>query len=192
MTKIGNTILLLSYLQNGRKYSLQELSEKLEVNKRMVRYYKEELEKVGFYIESIRGPYGGYILRNTNKIPPINWKETDLELLKKLETENPILKKEINRVIEKMKLCIWKEEKLLDEPKKPLFNLFSKACKEHWKVKITYLSFNKCKTTRIINPYELFYFQNGWGITAFCELKQDLRNFELQRIIEAKILSEKF
>jgi predicted DNA-binding transcriptional regulator YafY len=41
---------MLQYLENGRKYNIKELSEKLEVSKRMVRLYKEELEEAGIYI----------------------------------------------------------------------------------------------------------------------------------------------
>ena len=67
MSKISNVILMLQYLSSGRKYSVLELSEKLEVSPRMVRIYKEELEKAGIYIDTIKGPYGGYVLnQNTN------------------------------------------------------------------------------------------------------------------------------
>ena len=62
MSKISNVILMLQYLSNGRKYSIKELSEKLEVTPRMVRMYKDELEKAGIYIDTIMGPYGGYVL----------------------------------------------------------------------------------------------------------------------------------
>jgi predicted DNA-binding transcriptional regulator YafY len=53
---------MLELLNNGKKYSINELSSVLEVTHRMVRVYKEELEKAGIFIDSIRGPYGGYIL----------------------------------------------------------------------------------------------------------------------------------
>ena len=33
MSKISNVLLMLQYLENGRKYSIKELSEKLEVLK---------------------------------------------------------------------------------------------------------------------------------------------------------------
>lgn len=36
---------MLQYLENGRKYSIKEFSEKLEVSERMIRLYKDELEK---------------------------------------------------------------------------------------------------------------------------------------------------
>ena len=60
MSKLSNVITMLRIMQNGRKYSIKELSEKLEVSPRMIRQYKNELEEAGIYLESIRGPYGGY------------------------------------------------------------------------------------------------------------------------------------
>ena len=50
MSKLSNILVLLQILQNKRKYSIKELSEKLEVTPRMVRKYKEELEYAGIYI----------------------------------------------------------------------------------------------------------------------------------------------
>lgn len=61
MGKIGNALLMLRLLESGRKYTVAELSKKLEVTPRMVKIYKEELEKSGIYIDTIRGPYGGYV-----------------------------------------------------------------------------------------------------------------------------------
>ena len=62
MSKISNVILMLQYLENGRKYNIKELADKLEVSERMIRVYKEELEKAGIYIDTLMGPYGGYVL----------------------------------------------------------------------------------------------------------------------------------
>lgn len=69
MSKLSNTIMLLKLLQNGKKYSIKELSTELEVSPRMVREYKNELELAGIFIESIRGPYGGYYLNQDIKLP---------------------------------------------------------------------------------------------------------------------------
>lgn len=194
MSKIGNAILLLTYLQNGKKYSITELAERLEVSERMIRNYKESLESVGFYIETIRGPYGGYILPKRINLPLPNWKEQDLNLLYKLKNKNlnQEEQEELTRVIEKMKICVATREKTVSMEEKSLYNLFSKAAKEHLKVKIIYESKLKGENERVIDPYELFFFHDGWGVTAFCEKKQDLRHFEFKRITEASILSEKF
>ena len=56
MSKISNVLTMLEYLSSGKKYSIQELSEKLEVSPRMIRVYKDEIEKAGIYIDTIKGP----------------------------------------------------------------------------------------------------------------------------------------
>ena len=45
MSKVSNVITMLELLQNGKKYSINELSKELEVSERMIRVYKEDLEK---------------------------------------------------------------------------------------------------------------------------------------------------
>ena len=84
MTKLSNTLLMLQYLQSGRKYSVKELSEKLEVSERQVRCYKEELEKAGIYIDTIMGPYGGYVLNQSIRMPSRKFTENDYNFLHNL------------------------------------------------------------------------------------------------------------
>ena len=69
MSKISNVISMLQILSSGRKYSINDLANELEVTPRMIRVYKEELEKAGIFIDTIRGPYGGYILNQKVYIP---------------------------------------------------------------------------------------------------------------------------
>ena len=61
MSKVSNTLTMLRLLESGKKYSVKELAEKLEVSPRMIKSYKEELEKCGIYIDTILGRYGGYV-----------------------------------------------------------------------------------------------------------------------------------
>ena len=83
MSKISNVITMLNLLATGKKYSIEELSKILEVSPRMIRTYKEELEKSGIYIDSIMGPYGGYVLNQSIRIPGRKFKKEDYELLDK-------------------------------------------------------------------------------------------------------------
>ena len=69
MSKISNVLLMLGYLSTGRKYSISELAERLEVSPRMIRVYKDELEKAGIYIDTVKGPYGGYVLEQNTDLP---------------------------------------------------------------------------------------------------------------------------
>ena len=59
---------MLEYLSSGKKYSIKELATLLEVTPRMIRVYKEDLEKAGIFIDTIMGPYGGYVLNQEIKI----------------------------------------------------------------------------------------------------------------------------
>lgn len=69
MSKISNVLTMLEYLSSGKKYSIKELSNLLEVTPRMIRVYKDELEIAGIYVDSIKGPYGGYVLHQNIKVP---------------------------------------------------------------------------------------------------------------------------
>lgn len=53
MGKINNVLAMLKILEGGQKYSVQELADRLEVSKRMIKIYKNELEKAGIYVETI-------------------------------------------------------------------------------------------------------------------------------------------
>ena len=80
----------------------------------------------------------------------------------------------------------------LDEETQKKFNLLTRAIKEKRKVKVRYYSYNKGENERIIDPAEMFLFQNGWYCAAFCEKKQDIRHFELKRIRTYELLNEKY
>ena len=54
------------------------------------------------------------------------------------------------------------------------------------------VNMNKFENERIIDPAEMFLFQDGWYCAAFCEKKQDIRHFELKRILEYELLEEKY
>ncbi len=54
MSKVSNVLCMLELLSTGKKYSIKELSEELEVSPRMIRVYKDELEKAGIYLHTIK------------------------------------------------------------------------------------------------------------------------------------------
>ena len=156
MSKISNVLTMIEYLSYGKKYTIQELSEKLEVSPRMIRIYKDEIEKAGIYIETIKGPYGGYVLNQNINIPK-----------RFITPQNINIKNTIT------------------------YNKVNKAIKEHRKCKIEYYDKDKKNTTkRTIKPHELILLGNEWGVAAYCELKQEIRHFYINRIKNIKILEK--
>ena len=199
MSKVSNVITLLELLQSGRKYSIPELSNQLEVSERMIRVYKEDLEKAGIYIDTIMGPYGGYVLNQSIKLPVRKFKIEDAQLLNDYISKetNPEKKEKLLNLQDKIKGVYTEttqEDKgidLKDETAKK-YNALTRAIKEKRKVKIKYYSYNKGENERIIDPAEMFLFQDGWYCAAFCEMRQDIRHFELKRILEYELLDEKY
>ena len=199
MSKVSNVITMLELLQTGKKYSINELSNKLEVSERMIRVYKEDLEKAEIYIDTIMGPYGGYVLNQRVRTPIRKFKLKDAELLNTYITQEKDGKKKEELIIlqDKIKgvyIGSKQEEQelnLKDENGKK-YNLLTRAIKEKRKVKILYYSYGKGENERIIDPIEMFLFQEGWYCAAFCEKKQDIRHFELKRIIKYELLNEKY
>ena len=157
MSKISNILTMLQLLSNGRKYSTKELANKLETSERMIRIYKDDLEKAGIFIDTIMGPYGGYVLNQEINIQ--NSRKTDLNL--SLEDQNK-------------------------------YNYLTRAIKEKRKVKILYYTKDKGDYERIIHPAEMFLYKDGWYCAAYCELRKDMRQFNIKDIKELELLNEIF
>ncbi len=154
MSKISNVLNMIEILSSGRKYSINELAEMLEVSPRMVRSYKDEIEKAGIYIDTIKGPYGGYVLNQNINVP------------KRFITPNEIIVKN-----------------------KEYLNTINRAIKEKRKCHIEYYSKNRKEiSTRTIRPYSLILLGSEWGVSAYCEKKEEIRSFYINRIKNIKLL----
>ena len=194
MSKLGNTITMLQLLSTGKKYSIKELASILEVTPRMIRVYKEDLEKSGIYIDTIMGPYGGYVLNQSIKIPLRKFNKSDYDFLANLKVneEDKERLKIITDKIHGIYIGSKAEQKEILNESKEYYNIINKAIKESRKVRIKYYSYSKGDNERIIHPFDLFLTGTGWGVAAYCELRQDLRHFELRRIKEITLLDEFF
>lgn len=197
MSKISNILTMIELLNTGKKYSIKELSKILEVSERQIRCYKEDLDKAGTYIDTIMGPYGGYVLNKTIRLPLRKFKKIDYELLDKyIKQEQDSKTKESLLILQDKIKGVYagsKQENIeLKDEILSKYNCLTRAIKERRKVKITYYSYNKGENERIICPAEMFLFQDGWYCAAFCLLKQDIRHFELKRITKYQLLDETF
>ena len=99
MSKISNVLTMLEYLSTGKKYSIKELSDLLEVTPRMIRVYKDEIEKAGIFIDTIKGPYGGYVLNQNINVPKRFITPSEINI------ENKAFYNLINRAIKEKRKC---------------------------------------------------------------------------------------
>ncbi len=192
MGKISNAIQMLNYLNTGNKYSVKELSEKIGITERMVRYYKVELEQAGIPIETFMGPNGGYYILNIkNQYNHFNKYDIQLlenidKMLEKMEYEDI---ERYKKIINKIKLASDIEEEKskyflynMFEDKSELYFILNDAILKKESIKILYRNLNQEWQERIIHPLQIFNYDTKFYITAYCELRNDIRHFEISRI----------
>ncbi len=192
MGKISNAILMLNYLNTGNKYTVKELSEKLGITARMVRYYKAELESAGIPIETFMGPNGGYYIINCASQYNL-FNKYDIELLdsiyKILQGYNYIYidkyKNLINKIRQENDIFEEKSKYFLDNSVKDssrVYYLLNEAVNNKNKVLVLYENLDQEWQERYIYPIQFFKYNDKIYVTAFCELRNDIRHFELNRI----------
>jgi predicted DNA-binding transcriptional regulator YafY len=203
MSKISNVFTMLELLSNGKKYTIKELADRLEVTERMIRVYKDELEYAGIYINTIRGKYGGYILDRNKVLPSRGFSKYDLALLNNvynmIKTKKEFkLNKEYLNLIDKIE-GVYKSTKkkssknlLTTNDEKNKYNALNRAKQEKKKVLINFLSADGTAKERVIHPCDMFLYDDSWYISAFCELRNEIRHFRLERILEYNLLEENY
>lgn len=199
MAKLSNLLVMIELLKTGRKYSINELSTQLEVSHRTIREYKLFLEEAGIFVDTIRGPYGGYVLRQEVNLPEIMFSNQDVDTLQsaiKL-TQDEEVRENLNSLLNKVNIRrIQVDNKnirlIINDKELSVYNAISKALKYNLKLRIKYYNLQHGESIRTICPLGLYLFQNEWWCSSYWEEKDDMRQFHLKRIIEAEILEEIF
>ncbi len=196
MGKIANMLYMIDLLNTGNIYTLKELSEKIGVTERMIRYYKDEICNNGITIESFKGPNGGYfMIDEIKKYTSIN--KYDIQLL---DNVKHFLSDNNFKYVDKYEEFLDKAKKMYsiyEEKSKYIANvdttssdviekIIKSAISKNEKVEIVYNNVDGSQHKRIIHPLYLFKYKENYYVTAFCELRNDIRYFEIKRIINIK------
>lgn len=94
MAKLANLLTMVELSYTGKKHNIKELAEHLEVSERTIREYKLFLEEAGIYVDTIRGPYGGYVLTQEANFPKVRFEKQDIKIINevaKLRDEKKLL-----------------------------------------------------------------------------------------------------
>lgn len=196
MAKLSNLLVMIELLKSGKKYSVKELADYLEVSERIVREYKIFLEEAGIYIDSMKGPYGGYVLRQDINLPDIHFSKEDLNTIEQSfnNVNNSSLKEKLKNIENKISINIIHNEnnKILNDEEHQIYNNISYAIKNHLKVKIEYHNLKHGISIRTIYPLSLYLFQDEWWCSSYWEEQDDMRQFHLKRIVKCDISTSKF
>ncbi len=205
---------VLELLQAHRQMSGPKLAERLEVDVRSVRRYIMMLQDLGIPIEAERGRYGNYRLMRGYKLPPLMFTEDEalaltLGLLaaKRLglvmaapAVEGALAK--IDRVLPEAlreRVQAVQETLVLDNvshyqssPDSAVVLTFSAATRQQRRVWMRYHSGQDQETGRAVDSYGLIFHSGIWYTVGYCHLRQDLRVFRLDRVLQVELLEENF
>lgn len=187
MSKISKNIKMLDILSSGKKYTCKQLAEILEISPRMVRLYKDELEKEGIYIDTFLGKDGGYQLRSKIDIPSILFNQNDIEIMDKAikscrdeeELGNLINLKQ--KIVNYCKL-INQEVDFLEEEKRQILDYIQKSIIRKQSIKIKYYS-KGMEKQREVYPKQIYKYDNLiMVVVQYSEDRNDIRHLNLNRI----------
>lgn len=194
--KIANMLYMIDLLNTGNIYTLKELSEKIGVTERMIRYYKDEICNNGIAIESFKGPNGGYFMIDEIK----NYTSINKYDIQLLDNAKHFLSENNFKYVDKYEEFLDKAKKMYsvyEEKSKYIANvdttssdviekIIKSAISKNEKVDIVYNNVDGSQHRRIIHPLYLFKYKENYYVTAFCELRNDIRHFEIKRIVNIK------
>jgi predicted DNA-binding transcriptional regulator YafY len=207
---------VLELLQAHRQMSGPKLAERLEVDVRSVRRYIMMLQDLGIPIESERGRYGTYRLLRGFKMPPLMFTEDEalaLTLgllaarrlgmavaapavegaLAKIDRVLPeALRERVQALQETLVLTSTSSEGSSSSPDSSVVLTLSTATQQEKRIWMRYRSSQAEETERAVDPYGLIFHAGLWYTIGYCHLRQDLRMFRLDRVLQAELLEETF
>ena len=207
---------VLELLQSHRQMSGPKLAERLEVDVRSVRRYILMLQELGIPIEGERGRYGNYRLRRGFKMPPLMFTEDEalaLTLgllaakrvgismttpavegaLAKIDRVLPeAVRERVQAVQETLVLNIASSDLARSAPGGSVVLTFSAATQQEKRVWMRYRASQADETERAVDPYGLIFQAGLWYTIGYCHLRQDMRTFRLDRVLQAEQLEEHF
>ncbi len=211
VSKVSNALKMLILLKSRGRMKVQEIADELEVDKRNINRYKDDLEQAGIYINSIPGRYGGYEIEGEDYLSSLYLSLDEYNSLmfavEQLKQYNFPYYSNLKDVFEKITAV-----KNFDSTQ-GLTNLYfikntksnydSKKEKKYWidinaaiitsnRLKIEYEKANNEEINRIVNPYSVFQYDGAFYFEGFCEDINDYRIFKLNRISKIEQLDDKF
>ncbi len=168
-----------------------DLAGQLEVTPRTVYRYIAMLQSMRIPVEGAAGV--GYIMRKGYDLPPLNFDEEELEaivigLSLLSRTGDCHLEQAARRVLTKIETGKVAENSLrvaqwgIAAPQAADMRALRRAMRDEQKLQIAYKSKQGELTERIILPVALTCFVEVAILSAWCELRQDFRNFRVDRI----------
>jgi predicted DNA-binding transcriptional regulator YafY len=189
-------------LQARRDWPGTELAERLEVSGRTIRRDVERLRALGYPVESLTGPAGGYRLRAGSAMPPLlldeeeaiaiavglrtaarasvtGIEETSLRALVKLEQVLPTHLRRRVAALGSATVAAPAQGPTVDPQH---LTTVAAACRDYECLRFDYSSRDGTATRREVEPHALVNLGRRWYLAAWDRRREDWRTFRVDRL----------
>jgi predicted DNA-binding transcriptional regulator YafY len=193
---------LLSLLQARRGWLGSELADRLEVSRRTIRRDVERLRDLGYPVESLRGPAGGYRLRAGTAMPPLlldddeaiaiavglrtaarasvtGIEETSVRALVKLEQVLPTHVRRRVAALGSATIAPAVGGPTVDPQH---LTAIAAACRDSECLRFAYRSRDGRDSRREVEPHSLVNLGRRWYLVAWDRGREDWRTFRVDRL----------
>jgi predicted DNA-binding transcriptional regulator YafY len=195
---------LLSLLQSRRDWSGAELAQRLEVGLRTLRRDIDRLRELGYPVDAVPGPAGGYRLGPGAALPPLlldddeavavvlslrtaaagssiaGLDEVALAALAKIKQVLPA--RLARRVADFQLAAVPLAGTVGESVDADLLTELAAACRDCRQVRMRYVTRGQTPIERTVEPYRLVHTPLRWYLLAWDRDKRDWRTFRVDRI----------
>jgi predicted DNA-binding transcriptional regulator YafY len=203
---------LLSLLQTRRDWPGGELAERLEVSRRTIRRDVERLRDLGYPVESLTGPAGGYRLAAGMAMPPLlldddeaiaiavglrtaarasvtGIEETSVRALVKLEQVLPAHLRRRVQALGATTMSLPAPGPTVDPQ---CLTVLAGGCRDHVGVRFLYSARDGTSGRRDVEPHALVNRGRRWYLVCWDRQRDDWRTFRVDRISEPATTGVRF
>jgi len=205
-TTSSRLLTLLSLLQARRDWPGTELADRLEVSGRTIRRDIERLRDLGYPVESMTGPAGGYQLRAGTAMPPLlldddeaiaiavglrtaagasvsGIEETAVRALVKLEQVLPKhLQRRVSALQTSTQRLTWDGGGGTPQADPQDLTVIAAACRDRERLRFRYRARDDAETRREVEPESLVNAGRRWYLVAWDCGREGWRSFRLDRM----------
>ena len=210
---IHRVLTVLELLQAHPSLSGADLAERVGVERRTVRRYIVELEKLGVPIRTTRGRDGNYALMPGYKLPPLMFSNDETLALSiglrvardlGLSDMTPavastqakldrVMPKALRRKIVDLNAVVSLD---LRRPQavsgSEFFAQITQCASAAQRISMSYRAANGALSEREVDPYGVGYLYGAWYVVGYCHTRRDLRSFRLDRVHAVNALPKTF
>ncbi len=208
-------ITLIMLLQRRPNQKAADLAEQLGISVRTLHRYMNMLDEMGIPVYSERGPYGGFSLVRGYRMPPLVFTPQEAvavylgtSLVEQMwgeiyrnDAQGALAKLDNVLPDEQRNEVAWARRTLLAtgmhradlDRIAPHLEKLRRAVRERRRVAMLYRRRSQSQPVeRDVDPYALVHRWGWWYAIGYCHLRQAIRSFRVDRIVELALLEQTF